>query len=127
MSMTLFPIGNRPATVVALMLALFLLAGCSDEPGAGVNAGNLASVSAAEEATERREVVLSVPGMDCPMCPITVRRALSAVDGVYEAEADLKTKQARAVFDPARTDVDALIAAVENSGFSATLKDSSNE
>lgn len=125
MPMTLFSIGNRLATVVALMLALFLLAGCSDEPGASINTGN--QVPAAEDATERREVVLSIPGMNCPMCPITVRRALSGIDGVYEAEADLETRQVRAVFDPARTDVDALIAAVENSGFSASLKDDSNE
>ncbi|QKK04114.1 MAG: hypothetical protein HND55_13495 [Pseudomonadota bacterium] len=117
--MTFNPIGDRLAIVATLVLGLFLLAGCSDEPDA--------HASAAEDATERREVVLSVPDMTCPTCPITVRRSLRGVDGVYEAEVDFETKQARAVFDPARTDVDMLIAAVENSGFSATLKSKSNE
>lgn len=119
MFMTLNPIGNRVAVVATLVLGLFLLAGCSDEPDT--------HASAAEDATERREVVLSVPDMTCPTCPVTVRRSLGGVDGVYEADADLDTKEARAVFDPARTDVDMLIAAVRNSGFSATLKGESNE
>lgn len=119
MFMTSNPIGNRLAIVATLVLGLFLLAGCSDEP--------VAHSSAAEDAGERREVVLSVPDMTCPTCPITIRRALSGVDGVYEAEADLDTKEARAVFDPARTDLDALIAAIENSGFSAELKGKSSE
>ncbi len=65
--------------------------------------------------------------MNCPMCPITVRRALSNVDGVIAAEADLKTKQARALFDPARTDTGILIGAIENSGFSTQLQESDHE
>ncbi len=117
--MTRNPIGKRLAIVATLVLGLFLLAGCSDEPDAQAAAG--------KDATERREVVLSVPDMSCPMCPVTVRRALDGIDGVYEAEADLDTKQARAVFDPALTDLDTLIAAIENSGFSATLKDERDE
>ncbi len=126
MFIKLDPTENRPA-VVALVLVLFWLVGCSDEPGADVNAGDGAYATASDVVTGQREVVLSVPGMDCPMCPITVQRALSRVDGVYEAEADLNTKQALAVFDPARTDLEALIAAIKNSGFSAELRRGGNE
>lgn len=119
MLMTPESIHNRLALVATAVLGLFLLAGCGDTASA--------QVSAAEAATERHEVVLSMPDMSCPICPITVRRALNGVDGVYEAEADLETKQARAVFDPARTDPEALIAAIENTGFSATVKGGRDE
>jgi len=57
------------------------------------------------------------------MCPLTVRKALQAVDGVYEASAELATQQARVVFDPARTDVDTLITAIEQAGFAAHTLD----
>lgn len=119
---------NRLAALAAVVLGLSLLAGCSDEPAADPNTGQSVHASGnANAASEQREVVFSVPGMDCPMCPITVKRALSDADGIFEAEADLKTKEARVVFDPSRTDTDALIAAIESSGFSAHLKESDHE
>lgn len=117
--MTLDSTRNSLAIATTVVLGLLLLAGCSDPEEA--------QASAAEGESERREVVLSVPDMSCPMCPITVRRALNGVDGVHEAEADLDTQQARAVFDPARTDPEALIAAIENTGFSATLQGKRDE
>jgi len=119
MSMRLDSTDDRLALLATVVLSLLLLAGCSDPAEA--------QSSAAEGESERREVVLSVPDMNCPMCPITVRRALNGVDGVDEAEADLDTKQARVVFDPARTDSRALIAAIENAGFSATVNGKSDE
>lgn len=119
MSMRFDSTDNRLALLATVVLGLLLLAGCSDPADA--------QASTATDEKERREVVLSVPDMSCPMCPITVRRALNGVDGVHEAEADLDTKQARAVFDPARTDHEALIAAIEESGFSATLQGQRDE
>lgn len=117
MSMTLDSTVNRLAIAAMALLGLLLLAGCSD----------LAEAQASAAESEQREMVLSVPDMSCPMCPITVRRAINAVDGVHEAEADLETKQARVVFDPARTDPEALITAIESAGFSAALKDVADE
>ena len=110
---------------VSMVLVAGLLAGCGDETAAGGTENN----DAVETGTQssKREVVLSVPDMNCPMCPITVRKALAGVDGVHYAEASLEGKQARVVFDPARTDAHALIAAVAETGFSATLQDSDNE
>ncbi len=111
---------SRLATLAtAAVLSLGLLAGWSSQ--------SAMAQDASQAATEQREAVFSVPDMSCPMCPITVRRALSNVDGVIEAEADLKTRQARALFDPARTDTATLIAAIENSGFSAQLKAGEHE
>jgi len=108
-----------------LALVLTLLVGCGDDTATPVGPSD----QAAETGTtsERREIALSVPAMNCPMCPITVRRALAGVDGVLKADASLKDKQARVAFDPARTDIDALLAAVAEAGFSGTGQDKSNE
>ncbi|MEX2516414.1 MAG: cation transporter [Gammaproteobacteria bacterium] len=120
---------NRLAMLAAVVFAgLSLLAGCSEEPPTGRQAAHSVQASNnADAASEQREAVFSVPGMDCPMCPITVKRALGGADGVVEAEADLDTKEARAVFDPSRTNTDALITAIESSGFSAQLKEQDYE
>lgn len=111
---------TRPlVALAAVVLGIGLLAGCSEQPAAGSNAGNSARAPGnAEAASEQREVVFSVPGMNCPMCPITIKRALNDVDGVSDAWADLETKKAHAVFDPSQTSIDALITAIENAGYS---------
>jgi len=128
MSITRHLSTKRLAVLAAVVLGLGLLAGCSDEPPSGLNGGSSAQASsAAISAANQREAVFSVPGMECPMCPVTVKRALSNVDGVFEADADLRTKQARVVFDSSRTNPDALMAAIEGSGFSAKLKESAHE
>ncbi|MCI0653782.1 MAG: cation transporter [Methylococcaceae bacterium] len=67
-------------------------------------------------------VTLDVRNMDCPMCEITIRKALEKVDGVKEAKVDYDTKTARVTFDPAATNIDALIRATADSGYPSTLK-----
>ncbi|MDH5539021.1 MAG: mercury resistance system periplasmic binding protein MerP [Rhizobacter sp.] len=66
-------------------------------------------------------VVLSVPTMDCPVCPLTVKKALTRVDGVSMAEVNFDKRQATVTFDDARTQVDALTKATTNAGYPSTL------
>lgn len=66
-------------------------------------------------------ITLSVPGMNCSVCPITVKKALLGVRGVKSVEASLEQKQARVVFDDAQTNVQALLAATEGAGYPATV------
>ncbi len=49
----------------------------------------LALLAAAPPLTSARSVTLSVPGMYCPSCPVTVRKALERVHGVHVVKADL--------------------------------------
>lgn len=64
-----------------------------------------------------RAVVLSVPGMTCSACPITVRKALEKVPGVAGVKVDFETKTATVTFDPARTDVEVLTRATTEAGY----------
>ena len=68
-----------------------------------------------------RTVTLSVPTMDCPVCPITVKKALTKVDGVSKAEVDFDKRLAKVTFDDAKTNVDALTKATTHAGYPSTL------
>ena len=67
-------------------------------------------------------VMLSVPGMTCAACPITVKMALSKVDGVQEVNVSYKKLEADVTFDDTRTTIEALTKAVENAGYPAFVK-----
>lgn len=82
----------------------------------------IAAFAASALAGEPRRVVLDVPGMNCPLCPISVTKALERVPGVIAAKADLATKTAEATFDPERTSQQALAKAVTDAGYPATVR-----
>lgn len=68
-----------------------------------------------------RTVTLSLPTMDCPVCPITVKKALTAVAGVREAEINFEARRATITFDDARTSVEALMNATRDAGYPSTV------
>ena len=69
-----------------------------------------------------KTVILSVPGMTCEACPITVKKALSKVVGVEKAEVSFEKREAVVTFDDAKTNAEALTKAIANAGYPATVK-----
>ena len=69
-----------------------------------------------------RTVVLSVPGMDCATCPITVSKALRKVAGVLQVSVTFVNREARVTFDDAVTTVAALLLATKNAGYPSAVK-----
>ena len=69
-----------------------------------------------------KTVTLSVPGMTCAACPITVKKALSRVEGVSKIEVRLEKKEAVVTFDDAKTKVEALLDATNNAGYPSSVK-----
>lgn len=65
-------------------------------------------------------VTLNVPGMTCPACPITIKKALNKVSGVSKVEVSYEKKEARVTFDDAKTDTKALVKATTDAGFPST-------
>ncbi len=86
---------------VWLSLALFLLAGTA--------------------LAAPQTVKLSVPTMDCPVCPITIKKALLQVAGVSQAQVNFERKEALVTFDNERAQVDALMRATAGAGYPSTL------
>ena len=71
---------------------------------------------------EPRTVTLSVPGMNCDLCPLTIRKAISKVPGVASVDASYEKTQAVVTFDDAKTTVEALTKATANAGYPSTVK-----
>mgnify|MGYP001565551889 FL=1 len=69
-----------------------------------------------------RTVTLSVPGMYCAMCPVSIKAALNKVNGVIKTAASYDTKEAVVSFDDAKTNVEALTKATTDAGYPATVK-----
>jgi mercuric ion binding protein len=69
-----------------------------------------------------RTVTLSVAGMTCAACPITIKKALLRVDGVQKVEVSYEKKEAVVTFDDAKTTAAALMEATKRAGFTATEK-----
>lgn len=90
---------KRLVTVVALSMTL----------GAPVWAGT-------------KTVTLFVPGMTCSTCPITIKKALSKLEGVEKTEVAFEKKEVVVRFDDAKTKVEALLEATKNAGYPSTVK-----
>lgn len=81
----------------------------------------LAAVAAPVWA-QTQTVRLSVPGMTCGACPITVRTALRRVSGVEKIDIDEGEKLVTVTFDDRKTTVDALTQATANAGYPSAVK-----
>ena len=64
-----------------------------------------------------RTVTLSVPGMYCEVCPITVKKALQKVPGVSKVDVSFQKKEAVVTFDDAKTSIRALEDATFEAGY----------
>lgn len=73
-------------------------------------------------AAATQTVTLSVPGMTCAVCPITVKKALSRVEGVSKTEVTFEKREAKVTFDDAKTSAQALTKATEDAGYPASVK-----
>jgi len=60
--------------------------------------------------------------MHCDGCAETVKAVLGAEDGVLAAEVSFKEREARVLFDSARTDEARIARAIGRPGYQATLK-----
>lgn len=68
-----------------------------------------------------RTVTLDVPGMTCPVCPITIRKSLEKVNGVGAVTSDVSKKTVTIAYDDAKTQPTALIRATANAGYPSTV------
>jgi mercuric ion binding protein len=59
--------------------------------------------------------------MTCATCPITVKKALTRIDGVIAFQSNLARREAVVVFDDARVKVDILTRATREAGFPSSI------
>ena len=80
----------------------------------------LACSSLASHAAPKT-VTLAIPTMDCPVCPITVKKALLQVPGVSQATVNFDKRQAIVHFDDAKTNTGGLTESTRNAGYPSTV------
>lgn len=84
--------------------------------------GAFASKSTTTQTVPTKKVVLSIEGMTCAACSVTVSKSLKRVDGVQEANVTLTPPEAVVTFDPAKVKVEQLIEATKNVGYPTFVK-----
>ena len=77
---------------------------------------------AAPSSAETKTVALDVPSMYCEACPITVKKALTKVEGVSQVDVTLEKREAVVTFDDARADTQKLTKATEDAGYPSSVK-----
>jgi mercuric ion binding protein len=83
----------------------------------------LAGTAVVTASAAMQTVTLSVPGMTCATCPITVKTALSRVEGVSKTEVRYEEREAVVTFDNAKTSVPKLTQATANAGYPSSVKE----
>jgi mercuric ion binding protein len=68
-----------------------------------------------------KTVTLSIPSMDCEVCPITVKKALGKVPGVSQTDVNFNKRQVTVTFDDSKVNVDGLTRATMDAGYPSTL------
>ena len=85
----------------------------------------ITQASASQKSLTTKTVVLAVPGMTCPVCPITVKKALKNIKGVNHVSVNYKNKTATVSFDTQKVKISTLTEATKNVGYPSSLKTNS--
>ena len=70
---------------------------------------------------DTQRVTIKVDGMFCESCEATVHAMLKRTRGVYSAKVDVKRGTATVLYDPTRTNPQALVDVIHRLGYKATL------
>ncbi|GEM_PF-294452 len=114
--------GRRSGTITLLIATVIVLG------FVGLNTGRLffartpgSAQPQAPLASGMSRVVIPVEGMTCATCEVAIRYALKSVNGVESARVSAAAKTATVEYDPAKTNPEKLVAAINATGYRATL------
>ncbi|MCX7074453.1 MAG: heavy metal-associated domain-containing protein [Methylococcales bacterium] len=68
-----------------------------------------------------QSVMLSISGMPCAVCPVTIKKSLQKVEGVKTVSVSYENKTVAIVFNDQIASIEKLLKAAENSGYPAIL------
>ncbi len=82
---------------------------------------SVATQTQTQLANGLNRIVVSVEGLSCMTCEIPVRHALRRIDGVKSAHVSAATRTATVDYEPAKTNPEQLVAAINSTGYRAAL------
>jgi copper chaperone len=110
--------------VVFLMLFAAFLAGCGKSDNKQTESKNQNQTTTSDQKTtelqvsgDDKAVTIQCSGMTCTGCETSVKGKVKQINGVKDVIADYKTNVVKASYDPAKTNVDAIKAAIADAGF----------
>lgn len=65
------------------------------------------------------EIIIKIEGMMCGHCQASATKAISSMNGVSLVNVNLEKNQATVTYDPKKTNVDAIKAAIVDAGYKA--------
>lgn len=108
------------AALSALLILTLQLAGCGSS--SQEEAMSQQKPQPAADVANAKTVTLKVSGMTCMGCVNTIDNALAETEGVITKTVSLPDSAAVVKFDPAKTDQDKLILAIQDAGYKAKLR-----
>src|SRR6266404_1730769 len=115
------PVGGQRSAIVTLLITTTLVIGF-----AGLNISRYVFGSVPPPAESQlpnglSRTVISVDGLSCVACEIPVRHALRRIEGVKAIYVSAATKTAAVEYEPAKTNPEQLVAAINSTGYRASL------
>jgi len=71
----------------------------------------------------KKEAIITVEGMTCPLCTMAVKSSLKHTPGVISAKVILHTKTATVIYDDTKTNTKKLLKAIEIVGYKGKIKE----
>jgi copper chaperone CopZ len=119
--------GRRTGTFTLVVATVIVLGFGSLNIGRYVFASAPASGQAQTQlANGLKRIVIPVEGMTCATCEIDVRHALKRIDGVKSAHVSVASKTATVEYEPQKTNPQQLVAAINSTGYRASLPNETN-
>lgn len=123
------PMAGRRSGMLTLLIATVIVLGFV---GLNISRYVFASAPASGQiqthvANGLNRIVIPVEGMSCVSCEIAVRHALKRVDGVKSARVSVATKNATVDYEAAKTNPKQLVAAINSTGYRASLPNEPND
>ena len=115
--------GGRRSGMLALLISTVLVLGFASLNITRYVFGSapLAAQTQMQLANGLNRIVFSVEGLGCVTCEIPVRHALRRIDGVKSAHVSAATKTATVDYEPAKTNPEQMVAAINSTGYRAAL------
>jgi len=115
------PMGGQRSAIVTLLITTALVIGF-----AGLNIsryvfGGVPPAAQDQLSNGLSRIVITVDGLSCVACEIPVRHALRRIDGVKAIYVGAATKTATVEYEPAKTNPEQLVAAINSTGYRASL------
>ena len=115
------PMGGRRTGMLTLLIATALVIGFAGLSISRYVFGSLPPAAENQLPGGLSRTVILVDGLSCVACEIPVRHALRRIEGVKAIYVSAATKTAAVEYEPAKTNPEQLVAAINSTGYRASL------